>query len=139
MQLLVGFVCFTLTIAGTLANGNDLKLYPRGLCGTSEPGPALKRAHQRLSSMETQARIGVAGSLESLAPIEVDTWFHIVSTKDQADLVTNEMVTAQVSLSFPISLYISLSNRGREVLLLAKSICQYDYLVQASWCRPQHK
>ncbi|KAL1999203.1 hypothetical protein VTN02DRAFT_4890 [Thermoascus thermophilus] len=47
--------------------------------------------------MEAEAAVERSGSRETLTPIEIDTWFHIVSSEAQADLVTDEMITAQFS------------------------------------------
>ncbi|OKL57173.1 Extracellular metalloprotease [Talaromyces atroroseus] len=76
-----------------------------GACGTGEPSPALRDAHKRLSSTEyRQVVVGDGDSssnassrppVDSLPRIQVDTWFHVVSTSDQADLVTNAMIADQ--------------------------------------------
>ncbi|GAD97344.1 metalloprotease MEP1 [Paecilomyces variotii No. 5] len=95
MQWLVRFICLTLTFAYTLADGVTLN---RGrYCGTSDPGAAFKALQRQLGSIESQARMSGTGNLESLAPIEIDTWFHIVSTKAHADSVTDKMISNQLS------------------------------------------
>lgn len=89
------------------SNSEDVQqhqwLPQRGVCGTEEPSPQLKDAHERLS--QTEYRHAEYGSVdsnasrataESLPRIYVDTWFHVVSTSDQVDLVTNAMIASQV-------------------------------------------
>lgn len=75
----------------------------RGVCGTEEPSSQLKDAHKRLSL--TEYRHAEGGSVDSTASratadslprINVDTWFHVVSTSDRVDLVTNSMIASQV-------------------------------------------
>lgn len=79
------------------------RLPQRGVCGTEEPSSQLKDAHKRLSL--TEYRHAEGGSVdsnasratsESLPRINVDTWFHVVSTSDQVNLVTNLMIASQV-------------------------------------------
>lgn len=64
-----------------------------GICGTETPSAALKDAHKRLAFTDTQR---VANEDAKPKNIEVETYFHVVSTKDQVDLVTNEMIASQV-------------------------------------------
>lgn len=89
------------------SNSEDVQqrqwLPQRGVCGTEEPSSQLKDAHKHLSLTEYRhAEGGSADSnssratAESLPRIEVDTWFHVVSTSDQVDLVTNSMIASQV-------------------------------------------
>jgi hypothetical protein len=77
-----------------------------GACGTEEPSAVLRDAHKRLSSTEYR-QVAVSdgdgssnasnrATVDSLPRIQVDTWFHVVSTSDQVDLVTNAMIAAQV-------------------------------------------
>lgn len=89
------------------SNSEDVQqrqwLPQRGVCGTEEPSSQLKDAHKRLSL--TEYRHAEDGSVdgnasrataESLPRIYVDTWFHVVSTSEQVDLVTNSMIASQV-------------------------------------------
>lgn len=80
-------------------------LIQRGICGTEEPSDALKEAHRILSSTEARFAAGLDGHAnrtaeESMPRIQVDTWFHIVSTDDKVDLVTNQMIASQVCIRF---------------------------------------
>lgn len=67
-----------------------------GICGTETPSPALKDAHKRLAFTDTQRVANANGEDDKPKKIEVETYFHVVSTKDQVDLVTNEMIASQV-------------------------------------------
>ncbi|KAL1968767.1 hypothetical protein VTN77DRAFT_1593 [Rasamsonia byssochlamydoides] len=75
----------------------NLGFSPRGFCGTGAPSELLRAEHKRLSSIEVQRVKGDDGSRETLSPIQIDTWFHIVSTNDQVDLVTDDMIMSQFS------------------------------------------
>lgn len=37
-------------------------------------------------------------SRKAVEPIEIDTWFHVVSSKANADVVSDGMITTQVSI-----------------------------------------
>lgn len=108
MQWLVGFICLSLTFACTLAadGGEDFTPHRGRYCGTSEPGATFKALQRQLGSIESQARMSGAGNLEDLTPIEIETWFHIVTTKANADLVTDKMISDQVSLHLPKNLLL---------------------------------
>lgn len=81
-----------------LAQQSNLGPSPRGFCGTGPPSDLLRAEHKRLSSVDTQRVKGDDGSNDALSPIQIDTWFHIVSTNDQMDLVTDDMIMSQVSI-----------------------------------------
>lgn len=97
MYWLLCLLCLDFTLAGSLVSRDGFKFH-HGFCGTSVPGDSLKAEHRRLSLMEAEAAVDGSGSRETLTPIEIDTRFHIVSSEAQADLVTDEMIMAQVSL-----------------------------------------
>ncbi|EED15099.1 metalloprotease MEP1 [Talaromyces stipitatus ATCC 10500] len=73
----------------------------RGVCGTEEPTTQLKDAHKRLSLREYRHAEGSIdgnasrATADSLPRIEVDTWFHVVSTSEKVGLVTNTMIASQ--------------------------------------------
>ncbi|KAL4898439.1 hypothetical protein BDV59DRAFT_197348 [Aspergillus ambiguus] len=78
----------------------------RGFCATGPPNALLKAEYQKLQhqASEDGGRPGGGGgggpSTESRkieTPIEIDTWFHIVSTPANAGLVTDEMIKGQLS------------------------------------------
>lgn len=94
-----------------------------GICGTETPSAALKDAHKRLASTKDSQR--VANTDGKPKNIEVETYFHVVSTKDQVDLVTNEMIASQVCLTACILLY-SQANK-QPVCLPRTRICQYKH------------
>lgn len=81
-----------------LAQQDNLGPSPRGFCGTGPPSELLKAEHKRLSSVDTQRVKGDDGSSDVLSPIQIDTWFHIVSTNDKMDFVTDDMIMSQVSI-----------------------------------------
>jgi hypothetical protein len=91
------------------SNSEDVQqrqwLPQRGVCGTEEPSSQLKDAHKRLSLTEYRHAGGSVDSnasrttAKSLPRIHVDTWFHVVSTSEQVDLVTNLMIASQVCLA----------------------------------------
>ncbi|KAJ9396295.1 hypothetical protein DTO282F9_6730 [Paecilomyces variotii] len=99
MQWLVGLIFLSLTFAYTLAadGGEDSTPHRGRYCGTSEPGATFKALQRQLGSIESQARMSGAGNLEDLTPIEIETWFHIVTTKANADLVTDKMISDQLT------------------------------------------
>jgi hypothetical protein len=67
-----------------------------GSCGTESPSPALKDAHKRLAFTDSQRVATTSGEYGKPKNIEVETYFHVVSTNDQVNLVTNEMIASQV-------------------------------------------
>ncbi|GIJ84150.1 hypothetical protein Asppvi_002990 [Aspergillus pseudoviridinutans] len=73
-------------------------LQGRSLCATGGPDAALRAEHERLGAFESHPDRIPYDMRRALEPIEIETWFHIVSGETDADLVTDEMVTLQVSL-----------------------------------------
>ncbi|KAL1978815.1 hypothetical protein VTN31DRAFT_1674 [Thermomyces dupontii] len=98
----------------------------RGICGTADPSERLREELARLSSSTPStipgsaaaaaaARVGStiggdsssssssssnsnsSSSLQDAAPIEIETWFHVVSSNAQAGVVTDEMLAAQLA------------------------------------------
>ncbi|MCJ1479683.1 hypothetical protein MMC13_008369 [Lambiella insularis] len=65
---------------------------PSRECGTAPPGPHLLAAHAQLSSAAARSR---TRRRRAPAKYTVNTYFHIVSTTDQAHLVTSGMIGAQ--------------------------------------------
>ena len=61
------------------------------ICGTGPPTKALVDAHTRFRSKALQKR-----EPPQTSRYTVDTYFHIISTEDQADMVTTEMVSKQL-------------------------------------------
>ncbi|GFF21678.1 metalloprotease MEP1 [Aspergillus terreus] len=73
-------------------------LFPRGLCGTAAPSESLRAVYQKLASppSENESAEGYE-SRKIEAPIEIDTWFHILSTEENADLISDAMINDQLS------------------------------------------
>lgn len=68
----------------------------RGGCATEDPGADFLHALGRLQSDEADPAISQARK----APIEIETWFHIVSSKSESSQVTDDMINSQVSCFF---------------------------------------
>lgn len=68
-------------------------------CINGPPDHRILGEHKRLGSLETGNEATGSESRVILAPIEIDLWFHIVSSEAAAELVSEEMVDAQVSCS----------------------------------------
>ncbi|KAI2788348.1 Extracellular metalloprotease [Penicillium oxalicum] len=66
----------------------------RGICATEDPEPSFLHAVQRVRNDDSTNR----GSPTREGPIEIDTWFHIVSSSDLQNQVTDEMIDAQLSV-----------------------------------------
>lgn len=67
-------------------------------CMTGTPDDLLLQEHQRLGLLEADnERASASENRVILAPIEIDTWFHIVSSEAAAKSISDEMVLAQVS------------------------------------------
>ena len=118
--------CFFLSLSSALLTQQreGREVFVRdGICGTETPSAALKDAHKRLASTKDSQR--VANTDGKPKNIEVKTYFHVVSTKDQVDLVTNEMIASQVCLTACILLY-SQANK-QPVCLPRTRICQYKH------------
>lgn len=71
-------------------------LQKRGACATEEPGADFLHALGHLKSDEADPGI----SQGRKAPIEIETWFHIVSSKSESSQVTDDMINSQVSCFF---------------------------------------
>lgn len=67
----------------------------RGICGTENPGASFLSAVQRVKDEETKA--DTTGSEARQAPIEIATWFHIITSQAEAGQVSDDMIHAQVN------------------------------------------
>lgn len=68
----------------------------RGICATEDPDPSFLSALDQVQVDET--RPDAAGSEARRGPIEIETWFHIVTSKAEAGQVTNAMINSQISI-----------------------------------------
>lgn len=91
------YIILILTIISRQAKCHAFNTQSRATCITGVPDRVLLGEHKRLGSLETKDESVGSESREILEPIEIDTWFHIVSSEAAAQLVSDEMVTAQVS------------------------------------------
>jgi hypothetical protein len=61
-------------------------------CMTDTPDELLLREHQRLGLVEAEHGTADSENRELLATIQIDIWFHIISSEAAAKLVSDEMV-----------------------------------------------
>ena len=96
---------FLFTGANFLAQCTAGPIRSRGFCDTAPPSESLKNEYRRLSTMEADPETDNVDSLGRLAAIEIDTYFHIVSSHNDGDKVSDEMIMDQVRIpSFLTSL-----------------------------------
>lgn len=88
----------------------------RGICATEDPDPSFLDAVQNVQTDESHP--DTAGSEARNGPIEIETWFHIVSSKAESGQVSDDMINNQVSRS---PLFLS-SARGRRSVRLKSSL-----------------
>ncbi|KAF7595125.1 hypothetical protein BBP40_007092 [Aspergillus hancockii] len=75
-----------------------IALQNRGFCATSPPSESLKAEYRRLSTLNVQNDTSINSKTRAaVIPIEIDTWFHIVSSEADAELVSDEMIISQLS------------------------------------------
>jgi hypothetical protein len=79
-------------------------LQKRGTCATEDPDPVFLNEVGRLKSDEANS----ASSQARKAPIEIETWFHIISSQAESTQVSDDMINAQVSFLLPTYRYINL-------------------------------
>jgi hypothetical protein len=81
-------------------------LQNRGFCATGPPNESLKAEYRRLSKLDLQNDTSINSEARAaVIPIEIDTWFHIVSGGADAEVVSDEMIISQVSGTLPRFLY----------------------------------
>ncbi|PYI04289.1 hypothetical protein BO78DRAFT_320910 [Aspergillus sclerotiicarbonarius CBS 121057] len=83
-------------IAGFSVQSGAL-LTRRGFCVTAAPDESLRAEHRRLNGLDSQQDTVKENSREAVTSIEIETWFHIVSSQAAADTVSDEMITSQLS------------------------------------------
>jgi hypothetical protein len=89
-------ISFTAALLDPLGDLDASPRFFRDFCGTDYPSKDLRDEHKRLSAGNAR-RVKVDGNVEQSPPIQIETWFHIISTINQANLVTDEMILSQVS------------------------------------------
>jgi hypothetical protein len=99
LTIMVCHSFFQLMILVTLclqARCSPLTFQKRGACATEDPSAGFLHEVGRLKSDEAK----YASSQARQAPIEIETWFHIISSKSESTQVTDDMINSQVSCSF---------------------------------------
>lgn len=90
----------TLSILFNRVNTTPLVTQKRGICATEDPDPSFLDAVQNVQHDESNP---TQNSESRNGPIEIETWFHIVSSKDEKDQVTDDMINQQVHHLLPIT------------------------------------
>ena len=67
----------------------------RGICATEEPDTVFLNALERVRTDESHPQ--KAGSESRDGPIEIETWFHIITSKAEQYQVSDDMINSQVS------------------------------------------
>ncbi|OJJ30742.1 hypothetical protein ASPWEDRAFT_120224 [Aspergillus wentii DTO 134E9] len=88
---------FILTIATIQCQHTVSGHHARAFCATHAPNDRLKAAHKHLSADEMNQYVVGHESRERVTPIEIETWFHIVSSEEESEIVTDGMINEQLS------------------------------------------
>jgi hypothetical protein len=72
-------------------------LQKRGACATEDPDAVFLNEVGRLKLDEADS----AGSQARKAPIEIEIWFHIISSQAESTQVSDDMIDDQVSFLLP--------------------------------------
>ncbi|KAL4912205.1 hypothetical protein BDW62DRAFT_26713 [Aspergillus aurantiobrunneus] len=70
--------------------------WSRGFCATASPDENLRAEFRRLS-VSGNDRLFDQESRKAIEPIEIETWFHIVSSKESGNVVSDGMIATQLS------------------------------------------
>lgn len=89
------FVVLVTTFYFLQAQCSPVVFEHRGICATEDPDTSFLSALERVKTDETQPHD--AGSESRNGPIEIETWFHIITRKADQDQVSDDMVDSQVS------------------------------------------
>ncbi|KAL5046948.1 hypothetical protein BDW71DRAFT_206775 [Aspergillus fruticulosus] len=68
----------------------------RGFCATAAPDESLKAEFRKLSVLGNDGTLEQE-SRKALGPIEIETWFHVVSSKASSNMVSDGMIATQFS------------------------------------------
>ncbi|KAE8306483.1 extracellular metalloprotease [Aspergillus transmontanensis] len=70
----------------------------RGFCATGPPTESLKAEYRKLSALGSQSYNPVdSESRAAITPIEIDTWFHIITGEAGTESISDEMIADQLS------------------------------------------
>ncbi|KAJ5443637.1 uncharacterized protein N7458_007509 [Penicillium daleae] len=87
------FVVLVTTFYFLQAQCSPVVFEHRGICATEDPDTSFLSALERVKTDETQPHD--AGSESRNGPIEIETWFHIITRKADQDQVSDDMVDSQ--------------------------------------------
>lgn len=103
-----------------------LSVQKRGACATEDPNENFLHEVGRLKSNEAES----ASSPARKAPIEIETWFHIVSSKTESSQVSDDMTSAQVSTCF---VRTCTGHTNTTIAIYPSTIlCRFRYLISAT-------
>ncbi|KAJ5888870.1 hypothetical protein N7495_008911 [Penicillium taxi] len=68
----------------------------RGICATENPDASFLNSLLQVKSDE--ARLIPAGSEARQSPIEIETWFHIISSRSEVSQVSDDMINSQLAI-----------------------------------------
>ncbi|PYH89667.1 metalloprotease MEP1 [Aspergillus ellipticus CBS 707.79] len=97
MTPLLKFHILLILAIANLTTRCSASLALRGLCATPSPDETLRKEHRRFTISESEIDTSGEESRQALDSIEIETWFHIVSSKGSANSVSDEMITSQFS------------------------------------------
>ncbi|RAL05020.1 zinc metalloprotease [Aspergillus ibericus CBS 121593] len=100
-------------------------LAKRSFCGTAAPDESLRAEHRRLNDVYSQQDTSKESNREAVTSIEIETWFHIVSSKAAANTVSDEMITSQLS-------YLQEAYQSATITYRLKGVTRH---VNDSWAR----
>lgn len=92
---LAPFVVLVTTLLSLQAQCSPVVFEQRGICATEDPDTSFLDALARVRTDETQ--LPDTGSEARDGPIEIETWFHIITSKAKQDQVSDDMIDSQVS------------------------------------------
>ncbi|RAL10785.1 zinc metalloprotease [Aspergillus homomorphus CBS 101889] len=71
--------------------------FDRGFCATPAPNENLKAEYRRMRASEPKISSGSNyEAREAIKPIEIETWFHVVSSQEAANSVSDQMIASQL-------------------------------------------
>lgn len=92
---LAPFVVFVTALLLLQAQCSPVVFEQRGICATEDPDTHFLHALERVRTDESQP--SDAGSEARNGPIEIETWFHIITSKAEQNQVSDDMIDSQVS------------------------------------------
>ncbi|KAJ6096770.1 hypothetical protein N7486_007516 [Penicillium sp. IBT 16267x] len=90
------FVLLATTLFLLQAQSSPLVFQKRGICATEDPDASFLHALQQVKVDEVHP--GPPVSQARQAPIEIETWFHIISSHAEVGQVTDYMINSQLSI-----------------------------------------